>query len=160
MILFNFEVLARPAHKVTNRLPEPEGIKLWKVFHEAEMGRLMLIVNETDNVEHLETWLKREGIKAFQYQVLDTDNIDIKVEKIHQLSSAIGRASWYIDNDPATCARTLQLGIPSIMAGTPYIIRPEWSSNTQTVRKGWSDLVDELNTQAELRAEKSWGEME
>jgi hypothetical protein len=149
------DVIARPADMVANRVPDPEGRALWRMFHKETMGRMMLIIDKCDNEEHLEIWLKREGFKAFQYHVLDTTDPVIKADKIHTLSASIGRTNWYIDNDPETCALTLKLGIASIMVGNPYIIRPEWSTSVKEIRP-WGTLVDEMNRQAELRAEKEW----
>lgn len=158
MMFFNFNVIARPAEDVAHRIPDPEGRALWTMFHRELMGRLFLIVDEADKAEHLETWLVREGFKAFQYEILETKDPVIKAERVHQLSASLGRTNWYVDNDPRTCARTLEKGIPTLMVANPYIIRPEWVAPRDI--QPWGELVAEIERQDELRNRRTWGEME
>ena len=131
---------------------------MWTMFHRELMGRIFVVVDKADSKEHLETWLLREGFKAFQYEILDTTDPVIKADRVHQFSASLGRTTWYVDNDPRTCARTLEKGIPTLMVGNPYIIRPEWTAPRDV--KSWGELVDEIERQNEMRNRKTWGEME
>ena len=154
MILFNFDVLARPADELGQRQPDPEGRYLWSMLHEKEMGRICLIVNQEYEREIFETWLKKEVIKAASYEFIDFDDPVLKAERIHTIAAVWGKAKWYVDNDPQVCAETLKRGIPTLLVAVPYIVRPEWDGGRNI--KSWDTLVDELDAQAIKAANKTW----
>lgn len=154
MILFNFNVIARPNESLVARQPDSEGRALWKMFHETYMGRIILIVNEGYEREHLEHWLKTEGYKPGMYEILDEADPELLSQKIHRVAAVFGKPSWYIDNNPAVCAKTLALGIPTLLVACPYIVRPEWTSPKEI--RQWDTLVSELEAQALKAAEKTW----
>lgn len=156
MIIFNFDVLAKPDIELGARLPDPEGMRLWNMFYQQNYGRLAVVVDEDVNISIFEHWLKVNGVKAALYEVLDTTNPQTKAEKVHKLAMLHGRSDWYIDNDPDTCAITLRLGIPTLFVANPYTVRPEWSGIKRA--RPWTELVDEVNHQAEMRAERTWGD--
>lgn len=156
MIVFNFDVLARPNKELGARLPDPDGLRLWKMLYEQTLGRMAVVVDESVDLAIFEHWLKLNGIKAAVYDVLDTHDPMIKAEKIHKLSMAMGRSDWYIDNDPVTAAITMKLGIPTLLVCNPYIVRPEWVGTK--AQKPWDALVQEIDEQAEMKANKTWGE--
>lgn len=156
MIIFNFSVLARPAETLSLRQPDPLGFSLWRVFHETSIGRVCLVVNEEYEKLQLEDWLKKENIKPSFYEVLDEPDPVIRAERIHRVAAVFGKAEWYIDNDPITCAETLKLGMPTLVAASPYVVRPEWSG--LRIVKDWDTLVKEMEDQALKAAEKSWRE--
>lgn len=158
MIVFNFDVIARPSENLGARQPDPEGRDLWRMFFDKSVGRIVLVVNDDVNRQILEIWLKKEGFKPALYEVMDTHDPVLKAEKVQLLTTAFGKASWYVDNDPATCARTMRLGIPTLMVCSPWVVRPEW--HEQRVPRDWDDIVEESARQAVLRAEKTWGELE
>ena len=156
MIVFNFDVLARPNEDFAQRVPIREGMELWKDMWETHMGRLGLVVDECKDRFILEHWLKTNNVKAAVYEILDTTKPTLKAEKVHHIGMAIGRSGWYIDVDPHTIAETLRLGIPSLLVANPYILRPEWAGEP-TVRP-WDDLVTEIDNQKLMQAEKEWGD--
>lgn len=154
MIIFNFSVLARPAESLPLRQPDSDGRNIWSMFHEANYGRICLVVNEDYDKELLEEWLKREGFKPSFYEFIGEDKPTLQAERIHRVSAVFGKAKWYVDNDPEVCAQTLKLGIPTLLVATPYIIRPEWSGDKAL--KPWDTLVEEVNRQHLIRATKAW----
>lgn len=154
MILFNFSVIARPADDLPLRQPDADGRALWNMFSESYMGRICLVINEAYPRDLMESWLKSEKFKPSMYEVLGEPNVALKAEKIHRIGAIFGRPSWYVDNDPVVCAKTLALGIPTLMVGCPYVLRPEWVQ--QKGMRQWDDLVDEMNRQALKAAERSW----
>lgn len=156
MIVFNFDVLARPGAELGARLPDPDGIRLWNMLWGQTLGRLAVVVDEEVNIPIFEHWLKVNGIKAAIYEVFDTDDPQIKAEKVHRLSMTVGRSDWYIDNDPEACALTMKLGVPTLLVANPYIVRPEWVGTKQA--RSWDALVREIDDQAVLRANKTWGD--
>ena len=158
MIVFNFDVLARPSADLGARQPDPEGRDLWRMFFEKSVGRIVLVVNDDVNRQIFEVWLKKEGFKPALYEVMDTHDPVLKAEKVQLLTTSFGKASWYVDNDPATCARTMRLGIPTLMVCSPWVVRPEW--HEQRVPRDWDDIVAETTRQAVIKAEKTWGEFE
>lgn len=154
MILFNFSVIARPAESLPLRQPDSDGRSLWNMMHAHYMGRICLIVDEDYPADLLENWLKQEGFKPSVYQVIDEVLPDIKAEKVHRVGAIFGRPVWYVDNDPKVCAKTIALGIPTLMVGCPYVLRPEWV--LQKDMRKWDDLVEEMNNQALKAAERTW----
>lgn len=40
MILFNFDVIARPADSLGQRQPDADGRYIWNLFHTQEMGKI------------------------------------------------------------------------------------------------------------------------
>lgn len=127
------------------------------MLHEQTLGRMAIVVDEAVERDVLEHWLKVHNVKAALYEVLESDDPDMKAEKIQRLATSMGRSDWYVDNDAATCARTLHLGIPTLLACAPYVVRPEW--NNTKVHRPWSELVEEVDRQAVMRAEKTWGDL-
>lgn len=154
MILFNFNVLARPAEDFGARVPEPNGVYLWKSMHEASVGRLGVVVDGAVNTALLESWLKINGLKAVMYDVLETDDPLLKAEKIQLMLAAAGGSMMYFDTDPSTVEKTYAMGIPSLLVCTPYVVRKEWTIS-KTMR-GWEDLVTEIDKQVLMRSEKDW----
>lgn len=110
---------------------------------------------QKDIFEH---WLMQEGFKAATYEVFDTKDPVIKAEKVHLLTTLFGRAGWYVDVDPRTVARTIAKGIPSLLVGSPYTIRPEWEQE-KTITP-WGELVAEMDRQNLLKTQKAWRELE
>lgn len=158
MIIFNFDVLARPHHEFAQRVPIREGLELWSDLHQTHNGRLGLVVDQCKDHFILEHWLKINNVKASVYEVLETTNPKLKAEKVHHLGMAIGRSGWYVDVDPATIKETLSLGIPSLLVANPYIMRPEWGPGGFDIVKPWDELVTEIEQQKIMQAEKEWGD--
>ncbi len=158
MILFNFDVIAKPSDMLGQRQPDNDGRFIWNLFHEKEMGGICLIVNDHYDSELFEQWLRRENFKASMYEFLDFTDPVLKAERIHTIASIWGRTKWYIDNDARVCAETLKRGIPTLLVGAPYIIRPEWNG-TKDLRS-WDTLTKELDDQALKATSKNWGEFE
>lgn len=158
MILFNFDVIARPADSLGQRQPDADGRYIWNLFHTQEMGKICLIVNDIYDKELFEVWLKRENFKAAMYEFVDFVDPVLKAERIHTLSGIWGRSKWYVDNDARVCAETLKRGIPTLLVASPYVIRPEWHSPKQI--KSWDTLTTELDEQAMQAANRTWSDVE
>lgn len=154
MLVFNFDVLAIPGPDVISRQPSAEGRFLWKAFHTISGGNMAIVCDEEYPSHLFEAWLVRERLKASTYHFLDTKDPAAKAEKVHLFSNTFGRANWYIDIDPRTVALTISKGIPSLLVGAPYTIRPEWE--TEKPITPWSDLVEEADRQNLRKAQKSW----
>lgn len=159
MIVFNFDVLARPNVEFGARVPDPEGMYLWRTLHEATVGQMGVVVTEDipDN-KVLEAWLKINGIKAIMYDVLGTREPRMCAESVARILAAAGGRSMYFDTHAPTIAETYSAGIPSLLVCQPFVVRPEWS--TQKVMRGWDSLVEEIDRQAIARSEKNWRELE
>lgn len=156
MIVFNFDVLARPGESLALRQPDPDGRAVWSMVFEKYSGRICVVsVNEYDRSQ-FEEWLKREKFKASSYEFIDQVDPVLKAERIHIIGSFFGRINWYIDNDSRVCSETLKLGIPTLVVASPYIVRPEWDTGRKL--KEWNSLVDEMDYQALKAAEKTWRE--
>jgi hypothetical protein len=158
MHIVNFNVLARQGPELGARIPDPEGRSLWNMFHAQTMGDLAIVVDENLNKGIFEQWLLREGIKAQFYEFLDSSDPVVKADKVHILKAAYGRIGWYIDNDPRTIALTLSKGIPSLLVGSPFTIRPEWE-NERSITP-WDELVAEMDSQKMKQQAKVWSYLE
>lgn len=158
MIVFNFDVLARPSREFGSRMPDPDGILLWRAMHEVTIGRLSVLVNAASNKDLLEHWLKVNNIKAASYDVLDSEDPALIADKVHLFMSAAGGRHLYFDTNPETVANMMRMGVPSMLVCQPFVIRPEW--DTPRVRRGWEALTLEIDRQNIARADKTWGEIE
>jgi hypothetical protein len=159
VITVNFNVVARPGTSLAQRQPEPDGMKLWKTLHDQSLGRIALIVDEDEDRDVLEHWLKIYNIRAAMYEIIDSTDPVIKAERVHRMLGAMGRPNdWYVDVDPATIAQTLSRGIPSLLFAVPYVVRPEWNGETRA--RSWGSLVEEIDKQQIKRAERNWDEPE
>ena len=156
MIIFNFDVLAQPHKDVALRHPTVEGASLWRMFFEHYMGRIVLVVNEDYKDEHLEHWLKMNGYKPAIIEMMGTRDPSLKADKVQLLMSTTGRLDWYLDIDPNTAKETMSRGIPTLLVALPYIVRPEWSGE-QTTRQ-WGEITAEIDRQAIMKADKTWGD--
>jgi hypothetical protein len=154
VIVFNFSVLARPAENLSLRQPDSDGRALWGAMFDKYMGRMIVVCDEVYDRTQFMDWLKREQFKASMLDFLDEVDPVLKAEKVHRVGSAAGKINWYVDNDARACAETIKLGIPTIVAVSPYIVRPEWDTGRKI--KEWGSLVDEIDTQALKAAERSW----
>ncbi len=157
MIIFNFDVLARPGASLAVRQPDPDGRAIWRMMFEHYTGRICVVSTTEYPKIQFEEWLKREQFKASVYEFLDVPDAVLKAERVHIIGSSFGRITWYVDNDPLACAETLKLGIPTLLVASPYIVRPEWGGTKTT--KEWGTLVTEMDEQALKASEKSWREM-
>ena len=81
----------------------------------------------------------------------------MKAEKVHRLQGLHGKVTdWYFDVDVRTCALTIARGIPTMVVGIPYVVRPEW--DTGQGQRSWSALVEEVDRQAYMKAKKTWAD--
>lgn len=158
MILFNFDVLARPNTDFGARIPDPDGILLWRAMHEQTIGRVGVVINGSPKKGHVEHWLKVNDIKASFYEILDSTDPKVIEEKVSLYLASAGGRHMYFDTDPSVIAQTLQAGIPSILVCQPFVIRPEWSTTKRM--RSWEDLTQEIDKQKLAKAEKTWGDDE
>ncbi len=157
MIVFNFDVLARPGESLSLRQPDPDGRSVWSMMFEKYTGRICVVSTTEYPRLQFEDWLKRERFKASLYEFIDHTDPFLQAEKIQTIGSAFGRIDWYVDNHPKVCAETLKLGIPTLVVASPYIGLPEWDTLNRV--KGWDSLVDEMDSQALKSAKKTWREV-
>lgn len=160
MIVFNFNVLAKPGALLGSRIPDPEGLLLWRSLHETQMGRLGIVVDGYDDSSKatLEAWLKINQVKAVMYELFPFSDPTLKAEKIALIMGASGGRGMYFDTDAPTTAEVLKAGITSVLVCPSYIVRPEWS--VQKVMRDWESLTEEIDRQALLKSEKKWGDLE
>jgi hypothetical protein len=159
MIVFNFDVLARPGAELGARVPDPEGMYLWRTLHEASIGQMGVVMSAAlDDTTMLETWLKINKIKAVLYDVIGTREPKVCAEVVGRILAAAGGRSMYFDTDPLTVSATYASGIPSLLVCQPHVVRPEWSMEKKM--RGWDSLVEEIDRQALAKSERNWREME
>jgi len=161
MILMEFNVLAHPGSELGARVPDPDGIKLFRTFHAYNRGAVGIVTQEDlhDPTRKgiFETWLTRENVKASFYEDVGASP-DVREDKIHRLSTAFGRADWYVDSDVDMCTRLVRKGVKCFVYANPSIILPEWHERRSP--RPWDELAAELDRQAEMVSERNWGDME
>jgi len=159
VILIEFNVLARPGPELGARVPDADGMKLFRTFHAYNRGQVGIVTQEDLHEQHkreiFETWLKRENLKASFYDSVH-GNRDLREDKIHRLSTAFGRADWYVDSDVDMCTRLVSRGVKCFVYANPSIILPEWHE-TKSPRP-WDLLAAELDKQAEATHSRDWGQ--
>jgi hypothetical protein len=161
MIVFNFDVLAYPGDELGARVPDPDGLKLFRMFHAQTRGTVAIVYKgdlyDPTKKKIFEEWLKRENVKASYYEAIGSDTA-LQEHNVHKLSTMFGRADWYVDDDPELCTRLYSKGVRCFIYANPQIIRPEWHE-TRSARP-WDALVAEMDRQAEMLSARAWGEME
>lgn len=126
------------------------------MFHEHYGGRIVLVVNEGYKEDQLEHWLKMNGVKPAFIEILDAQDPAVKAAKIQLLMSTTGRMDFYLDVDPHTARETMALGVPTLLVALPFIVRPEWQ--TEPEARKWEDITAEIDRQAIMKANKTWGD--
>lgn len=156
MIVLTLDVLAHPGEELGARQPTLEGRKLWNMFFNMYQGRICILAPgiDTKQTTILMEWLKRENYKAGSLDFSYEATTDAKLERVRAVQAGIGRIDWFIDTDPATVAKVIHEGIPSLLVCTPSIPRPEWVKQRDV--KAWEQLSQEIDAQALVRAERTW----
>lgn len=160
MIIVSFDVLALPntvSNDIGSRQPSPEGRRLWNSLFASYNGSMAVFASGVTNEEGCLHWLKRENFKASTVDMIESQTLKDKVNRISNLHAVYGRINWYIDTDPEVIAKVSHNGIPTLLVTVPHVIRPEWSESR--TRKAWDDVVQEVEAQALARAERNWGDV-
>lgn len=156
MILINFNAIASPGPELGARVPRPEMRRLWGCLFAGYNGTLAILADGITNTQMLLEWLKREGYKATTVDAIVDEGVNERVDRVTAFNAVYGKVTWYVDVDPETVARVAHLGIPTLLMTVPDIVRPEWAE--ERVPKEWTTLVEELESQALAKAERSWHE--
>lgn len=156
MILISFDALAHPGPELGARIPRRETRKLWNALFPGYGGRVSIMATGIKNTQILLEWLKREGFKASTVDIVEDDHPDTKVDRVASFNAVYGLIYWYIDVDPVAVAKVAHMGIPTLLLTVPDIVRPEWVDNR--VPKSWETLVEEIETQALAKAERTWND--
>lgn len=160
MIIVTYDVLALPAEELGARQPSKHGRTLWNMLFTKYNGRICVLADgiPKDKYPIVTEWLKREGYKAGSIDFSQDTGLDNRLDRVRAIYAGMGRVDWYIDVDPKMVALTLKEGIPSLLVSVPYIARPEWNQDKEI--KQWDSLIEEIDGQALLKAERSWTEIE
>lgn len=161
MIVVHFDVVSQPHEEVMQRQPSPEGRRLWNVFFDVFYGRMIMLVDSDIDEQQAANWLRRERFKpSLVYAAKDfaLDGSTPCADAVWNISAELGKVDWYLDANPETCALTLSKGIPTLLVAVPHVSRPEWAAPRQI--RGWDTLSEELDRQALMRADRTWGDVE
>jgi hypothetical protein len=156
VILITFDSLAHPGEDLGARVPRPETRKLWNALISGYSGRISILATGITNTPLLLEWLKREGYKANTVDVVTDGHADTKVDRVASFNAVYGKIYWYIDIDPISVAKVAHMGIPTLLLTVPDIVRPEWVD--EKVPREWTSLVEEIESQALAKAERTWHE--
>lgn len=156
MILINFNAIANPGPELGARIPRQEMRRLWGALNAGYNSKLAIMATGITNTQILIEWLKREGYKATTVDIVEEDDTNTKVDRVSAFNAVYGKINWYIDIDPIAVARVAHMGIPTLLLTVPDTIRPEWTE--EKVIKSWDVLVEEIESQALAKAERTWHE--
>lgn len=156
MILINFDAIASPGAEIGARIPRKEMRRLWGALNAGYNNKLAIMATGITNTPILLEWLKREGYKATTVDIVEEDTVNVKIDRVASFNAVYGKISWYIDIDPIAVAKVAHMGIPTLLLTVPDTIRLEW--NEEKVLKSWDVLVEEIESQALAKAERTWRE--
>ena len=156
MILVNFDAIATPGDELGARVPRREMRRLWGALNAGYNTRLAVMATGITNTPILLEWLKREGYKANTVDVVEEDSLNAKIDRVVAFNAVYGKITWYVDIDPIAVAKVAHMGIPTLLLTVPDTIRLEWSEE-KTI-KSWDVLVEEIESQALAKAERTWRE--
>ena len=158
IIVFDYDVVARPGNDLGGRAPDPDGMALWRTHHDKSMGSMGIVYpGSLDNTEILQSWLMINGVKAPMYEILDTTDPALQADKICRILAASGKRSIYVGANPDTVREVYARGSVAILFMTPHVVRPEWGGGKMI--KAWTELTAEIDNQRAMKAEKNWGEL-
>ncbi len=156
MILINFNAIAAPGDELGARLPRKEMRRLWGGLNAGYNNKLAVLATGITNTPVFLEWLKREGYKASTVDIMEEDGLNVTIDRVTAFNAVYGKINWYIDIDPIAVAKVAHMGIPTLLLTVPDTIRPEWSEE-KTI-KSWDVLVEEIESQALAKAERTWHE--
>lgn len=151
MIVFSFDVLARPAEAVVLRHPDPDGLLLWRHFYDASMGQMAIVFHEQYKQAHVEHWMLMNNVKANIYEFLHGQTLEERAREIQAMGFNYGAIQWYVDDSPAMVRAAIAQGIPSMLVALPYEVPSYAHPNSD-----WDSLVAEIERQKRLRTEREW----
>lgn len=156
MILINFDAIASHGIELGARVPRKEMRRLWGALNAGYNNKLAVMATGITNTPILLEWLKREGYKASTVDIVEETTVDVKLDRVASFNAVYGKITWYIDIDPIAVAKVAHMGIPTLLLTVPDTIRPEWTEDK--VLKGWDVIVEEIESQALAKAERTWRE--
>lgn len=156
MILINFNAIAAPGDELGARVPRKEMRRLWGALNAGYNTKLAVLATGITNTPIFLEWLKREGYKATTVDIVEDDGLNVTIDRVVAFNAVYGKINWYVDVDPIAVAKVAHLGIPTLLLTVPDTVRPEWSE--EKVIKGWDVLVEEIESQALAKAERTWHE--
>lgn len=156
MILINFDAIATPGDELGARVPRKEMRRLWGALNAGYNTKLAVMATGITNTPILLEWLKREGYKANTVDIVEEDSLNAKIDRVVAFNAVYGKITWYVDIDPIAVAKVAHMGIPTLLLTVPDTIRLEWSEE-RTI-KSWDVLVEEIESQALAKAERTWRE--
>jgi hypothetical protein len=156
VILINFDAIATPGDELGARVPRKEMRRLWGALNAGYNTKLAVMATGITNTPILLEWLKREGYKANTVDIVEEDSLNAKIDRVVAFNAVYGKITWYVDIDPIAVAKVAHMGIPTLLLTVPDTIRLEWSEE-RTI-KSWDVLVEEIESQALAKAERTWRE--
>ena len=145
---------------VGERSPSIEGRRLWNLLFAQYSGSIILLVDERDDKEHIEHWLKVEGFKPSMIDYAHDNEPRSKVQAAARLRNAFGALHWFVDIDPHSAQLAIEEGLPTLITVAPSVPRSEWRTDKEQATRPWASLVSEIERQKLMRSEANWGEKE
>lgn len=158
MIVVTFDVIANRAEEIGSSQPNNTGRKLWAAMFSIYNGRICLLVDgvEKHQQQLVMEWLKKENYKPGSIDFHWERGPDNRLDRVRAIHAAHTKIDWYIDTDPATVAKVIKDGIPTLLVTVPYVVRPEWDEPRKII--AWDEVTNAVETQALKKAERTWRE--
>jgi hypothetical protein len=118
-----------------------------------------VLAAEEPNREHVEYWLKQQGLGDFYGVLLTRREIEVemghtelRLSQFDYVRSLGFTLDLVIDTDPLVIREVMQRGAVGLLFAHPQYLRPEFRPDTQRGLKTWQDIERESEEQALLKS--------
>lgn len=130
--------------------PLGAGIHLYRGLSQVSK---IVVVNDHPQVDRVQYWLKAHGLRD-HVQFLQNHREDDPREGRHELlveARRLGAVDLAIEGDSGMAAKMLHLGVTTLLLSVPAYTRQEFRPDAPRSGKAWSELLEEIDAQDELR---------
>lgn len=136
--------------KLVTSAPIPEGMRLYHSL--ARTGAVVLLADEEHKDDRLETWLEMEGCVNHSFVRYVAPELSGRVDQMNRLRMHGHGVDLVVEPDPAIAAQLVAAGFNVCLFTHASYAHPSWRPDTDTGIQPWSDLSEQIATQARLRA--------
>ena len=131
-----------------------EALVLAKAIGERHRLAILLDDEETSLAEH---WLKAHGMIEYTHLVVGDKKksaSDMRIQQVRQLRAQRYSISYVLDHRPDVVIALYKENIPSLLCLHPEFALPEARPDYRITVRPWDDLVQEIEGQQVMRAER------
>ena len=124
------------------------------LYHSLKQVSKLLVVVDQPEADRVAWWLKAHGFRD-HVGVLVNPRPDAPVEGRSQVVADArqkGPLDLAVEGSAELAARTLHSGVVTLLVSVPEYTLSEFKPGADASGRPWSELLDELDTQAEMKA--------